>query len=209
MKRLVDICLAACLLVITCVCTPRAYAITLTFEGLIPAGAYYAPIANGYGGLNWENFRVLDTSTYTPFPSGYYYGTVSGTNVAYNSWADPASIMTINSDVPILVHSAYLTGAWHDGLYIKAEGYLGNVLKYTKTVTVSAYFPTLVSYEFGNVDEVVWSSWGGTPAPEYSRSGTQFAMDDLNYDFAPEPSSLLALLSGIGGLGGLVWRKRK
>ena len=35
-----------------------------------------------------------------------------------------------------------------------------------------------------------------------------FCVDDMTFDLVPEPSSLLALVAGLGGLGGMVWRRR-
>ena len=35
-----------------------------------------------------------------------------------------------------------------------------------------------------------------------------FCMDDMSVTPIPEPSSLLALLAGLGGFGGMIWRRR-
>ena len=192
-------------LVIACAGAIPAHAVTLTFEDLksicnttpFEYGYYNTVIQNGYGGLNWSNFMAIDAPQAYPV-SGYTNGRVSGDIVIYNGWADPASVL--QTTAPIVLHSAYLTGAWDDGLRVKADGYLGGVLKYTKTVTLSYYQPTFVNYGFNNVDRIEWSSLGGT----------HFAMDNLSYDIAPvpEPSSILTLLCGIGTLGGLVLRRR-
>ena len=191
------------MLVVICVCTVPVQAVTLDFEGI----GSYVPIPNGYGMLNWQNFWVVDPVREGLVPSGYVNGIVSGTHVAYNAFADPASILQTTS--PIVLHSTYLTGAWNNGLSIRADGYLGGILKYTKTVTVSAFDHTLVSYEFINVDRVQWTSWGGVNAG-FGGSGTHFAMDDLSYDAVPEPSSLLALAIGAGGLiGRFSFRSKK
>ena len=191
------------MLVVICVCTVPVQAVTLDFEGL--GSNVYIP--NGYGALNWTNFGVLDPVLDGAVPSGYVNGIISGTHVALNAYADPASVLQTTS--PIVLHSAYLTGAWNDGLNVRADGYLGGILTYTKTVTVSAFHPTLVSYEFGNVDRVQWTSWGGVDAGFPNGSGTHFAMDDLSYDAVPEPSSLLALGTGLMGFASLIGGKRR
>ena len=191
------------MLVVICVCTVPVQAVTLDFEGI----GSYVPIPNGYGMLNWQNFWVVDPVREGLVPSGYVNGIVSGTHVAYNAFADPASILQTTS--PIVLHSTYLTGAWNNGLSIRADGYLGGILKYTKTVTVSAFDHTLVSYEFINVDRVQWTSWGGVDAGFPNGSGTHFAMDDLSYDAVPEPSSLLALGTGLMGFASLIGGKRR
>jgi hypothetical protein len=65
----------------------------ITFDDL-PS---YSQISNGYAGLNWNNFYVLNTPDYGLNPSGYQNGTVSVPNVAFNAWGNPASISSTNS----------------------------------------------------------------------------------------------------------------
>ena len=61
-----------------------AAATRVTFDDLSPgpAGSYIA-IPNGYGGLQWSGFGVLNGTLTSP-PSGYQYGIVSPDNVAFN-----------------------------------------------------------------------------------------------------------------------------
>lgn len=198
---------------------PPVSAITLTFEDFkltcdssphppIPQAPYSCVITNGYSGMNWDNFNALDSilncNAAGHTTDGEVKGTVSGSICLFNPWGKPASILTT---APIVLHSAYLTGAWRDGMSLQADGYRAGALVYSKSIIVSAYSPTLVSYEFNNVDKVVWTSNGGTNAG-YGADGTQFAMDNLSYDLVPEPSSILALLCGIGGIGGVMLRKK-
>lgn len=204
-----------CIFTVITLHTSPANAVTLTFEDLQSLAAVanpwysYGKIAqapNGYGGLNWQNLWVLDVYTFTWSPtSGYRNGVVSGAMVANNSGGTPLSMLALST--PFTLHSAYLTGAWNNGLTVQAVGYRSNVQVYSKTVTVSALSPTMVSYDFANVDKITWSSSGGTNAG-LGGSGQLFAMDNLSYDFVPEPSSILSLLCGIGGMGGMMRRRK-
>src|SRR4051812_48082427 len=50
-------------------------------------------VSPGYGGLDWTNFGAIDS---TPVPlSGYFNGSVSGSHVAFNEFASPATIQAI------------------------------------------------------------------------------------------------------------------
>jgi hypothetical protein len=51
-----------------------------------------APVPDGYGGFDWENFWVLDAEAYGLVPSGYANGVVSPTYVAANASAMPAGL---------------------------------------------------------------------------------------------------------------------
>ena len=61
----------------------------ITFDDLADNGGGTA-ISNGYSGLDWDNFNVLNTASL--IPSGFVNGTVSTWNVAYNDQANPATI---------------------------------------------------------------------------------------------------------------------
>jgi hypothetical protein len=170
-----------------------------TYEGLSSG----APIPNGYAGLNWNNFSALDTTGFEP--SGYVNGVVSGTSVAYNGYGDPAAF----SDSAFTLNSAYFTAAWNDGLNILVQGYLNSTLVNSVDFTVNTSGPTLETFNW-LVDDVVFSSSGGTPHG-YGGGGEHFAMDDLTFNAAvPEPSAiiLLAIMLGMVGLMFRVVRKQ-
>ena len=72
------------------------------------------PIGNGYGGLNWNNWYVLDTSIYGNGVNGYAHGLVSSPNVAYNSFGGPATFSAASG--AFTLDSFYLTAAWNNNL---------------------------------------------------------------------------------------------
>jgi len=194
-------------------CAISASAVTVTFEDLKAradadnsfSDGHWIQVPSSYDGLGWSNFWVSDAATCAWNPCGYRYGEASGTMVAYNAGATPAWLDAISGSITL--HSAYLTGAWNDGLNVQIKGYRSGVLLYNTTVNVSAFHPTLVSLNYNGVDDVMFSSWGGTNAG-FGGSGEVFVMDNLSYDvYVPEPTSILALLCGIGSLAGIARRR--
>ena len=85
-----------------------AQAVTLTFEN-ITTGTCCAPIPNGYGGLNWQDFLLINGRDYkrntNPSPSGNYNGgynngRVSGEFVAFNNFGLQARFPGVRSISP-------------------------------------------------------------------------------------------------------------
>src|SRR5580700_1378124 len=89
-----------------------AAATTITFDDLGSVSSA-TPIPNGYAGFQWSNFDYLDSRT--AGPSGFQNGVVSPYNVAFNQGGAAAGF---SSATPFNFDSAYLTGAWNDGLQV-------------------------------------------------------------------------------------------
>ena len=161
-----------------------------TFDDL-PSGSFglVAPI---YDGEYWNNFDYAD-GTVPPYSnSGYGAGVVSPNNVVLN---DQGHVAQMSSPGYFDLVSAYLTGAWNDGLNVEVKGFVGITLLYDNTYTVNATGPTLVNFNYVGISRVEFSSFGGTPHPGYGLygSGEQFVMDNLTIEPMPEPSSALVL----------------
>jgi hypothetical protein len=135
---------------------------------------YIGDIPDAYNGFTWNNIGVVDGIT--SVGSGYNAGTVSPNNVSYNEYANPGSM---TSSTPFNLYSAYLTGAWNDGLQVEVQGYAQGKLIYDNTYTANSTSATLFTFNYLGVDEVDFSSSGGTQNPNYNFNGEQFLMDDV------------------------------
>ena len=191
-------------------CPSLISAQTITFDDLNPetlAGSPYpfdAPIPDGYAGLQWNNVWVLDVPQNLqadPAATGYKDGLVSGNNVAFNDRGNPASI----SGGAFNLNSAYLTAAWNNGLQVEVQGYVGATLTYDNTYTLNTTGPSLITFNYLDVDEVNFISSGGVNAG-LSGIGTEFAMDNMAISADPEPTSLA--YAGLGGLASLLTFRR-
>jgi hypothetical protein len=174
--------------------SPSAAATTITFDDLSDDGSG-TQIANGYQALNWTNWFVLNTPTFTSASgsNGFAAGTVSAPNVAFNGFGDTA----ITSDNIFTLTSAYLTAAWRDDLQVTMTGKLLGVTIHMATFSPSAIAPTLEVFNWDGIDEVNLFSTGGTQHPGYSGDGTEVAMDNLTINesvVVPEPRTLVILV---------------
>jgi hypothetical protein len=154
--------------------------ILITFDDLTGTEL---PVPAGYNNLTWNNFYYLDGLTYGS-ASGYTAGLESDPNDAYNGYGTNA---TITSTVPFGLASAYMTGAWNDGLQVEVQGYVGGSLTYDNTYTLNATAPTFVTFNYSGVTEVQFISSGGTVHSGYGGSGEQFVMDNVTVQFPPTP----------------------
>jgi hypothetical protein len=175
----------------------------VNFDDLPGAGSN---IPNGYQGLSWSNFwyenAVLGANELGT--NGYYYGMVSASNVAFNANGTPAEIDSSITNFNFL--SAYLTGAWNSNLNIEVEGFNGAQRIYDTIVVASATNPTPFTFNYLNIDRLYFSSYGGQVAFG-GLSETHFAMDDLMFEFIPEPSTFL--LAATGGVLLVVFLRRR
>jgi hypothetical protein len=169
--------------------SPQAQNLTaniLEYGNLNPMGMFddlanFAAVPNGYRGVNWNNFVALNGLTYVGNPSGYQAGVISRNNVAFNNFANPASI---SSPTPFNLFSGWATAAWNDNLTLEVKGYVNGLLTYDQTYTLSATTPQFITFNMINVTEVDFSSSGGT-SHGYGGGGTHFAIDDLTITTAP------------------------
>lgn len=176
-----------------------ALAETLTFDAF--TGSMNA---RTYGGFTWSNFSVINAATSN---SGYHNGMISGTNVAYNSFANPATFSRAN---PFTLNNAYFIGAWNDGLSIHVVGTGTGSTTYVKDFVVDSTSASNIVFNWSGLTSVRISSSGGTPHAGYSGAGAHFGMDNLTVNAAPvpEPETWALMLAGLAVVGAIARRRK-
>jgi hypothetical protein len=189
-------------------CANAVHATPITFDGLNGSGNGSA-ITNGYSGLNWTNFNVIDATQSSLTNTGY--DNSGATNVAHDVLGYKA---TISSPTGFTLNSGDFTAAYANNLTIIATATLaGSGLNQSNTFTVSATKPTtLETFSFsGPVTSVSFSSFYGPSSsiafPNNNAAKNIFAVDNLNITPVPEPETYGMMLAGLGLMGFMVRRK--
>jgi hypothetical protein len=174
----------------------------LTFENTNTTAEQ--PLTN-YGGLLWQNVQTMNTdwwvSTNNPI-NGYVAGAVSPPTVAWVPalGTSNTAVATISSATPFAFESASLTSAWNDNLQLQAIGYLNGQIVGSQSVTLNPSAPTMVNFNFPQVDTVRLAASGGTYDPAFPSPpnvlpasippSPQFVIDNVTIDqpgVTPEP----------------------
>jgi hypothetical protein len=125
-------------------------------------------------------------------------GMVSPPNVAFNcgghpGWPAVAEIDACGTDFTFL--SAYLTGQPGDTDEITIRGFRDSNVVYDVTKVVTDTNATLFTFDYVDIDRLVFSDFGYTPGSGYG--DRFFFMDNFMLEFIPEPSSLLLTILGV------------
>ena len=187
------------------------YSALLTFDDIHTSTNYsdnLGIITNGYQGLNWVNFFVINAPLDADqlVTNGYYYGMVSASNVAFNGFGNPSEIDSVGTSFNFI--GVYLTGAWNSNLNVEVQGFRGGSLMYDQIVVVAATNATLFTFDYMDIDRLYFNSFGGQNAGFPVGGGEQIAMDNLTFEFVPEPSSFLLTTAAALMLWPILRRKR-
>jgi formylglycine-generating enzyme len=195
-----------------------------TETGAYTLNGYDNPLVQRNPGAYW-----CLTSEDEWYKAAFYMG--GGTNVGYWDYSTQSDILPLATPTPGGANSANYNNAVGSttdvGAYLwSASAYGtfdqgGNVWEWNEAVQP----PLFDTYRRGlrggsfnrdgsqlrasDRDGGQTATGGGIPTREISGVGFRVAYIADGWQPVPEPSSLLALLTGIGGFGGLMWRRRQ
>jgi hypothetical protein len=210
--RLVSTTAIALSLIPLLIATIGARATLLKFDDL--SGPYTA-IPNGYGGLNWSDWWLLNVPGYCAAgycPSGYQQAVISQPNVAVEA-LDPFSgglaTSTFSSSTPFTLDSFYITAAWRDDLTVTVTGYNGDTQIHQSIFTVGTQSAGFEIFNWTGLTSVSLTPSGGTPHG-YGASDYEVAIDSMtiNGSVVLEPAPWVMMLVGFAGLGYAGFRRR-
>ncbi len=180
----------------------QAGLVTVTFDdleetGFTPVGSF---IPDGYVGLNWHDFGVIDPmSLGEPFEtSGYTNGIVSGSHVGYS--VDAGSTISFSGGA-FDFESAYLTAAWKNNVRVLITGYdAQKTAIYQDILFIDSDTTLLHTFNYVGINSLEIRSTGGVDAG-YGGFGSNVVYDNVTFSTpsvtVPEPISLSLFRIGI------------
>ncbi len=176
-----------------------------------------------YGGFNWSNSFVIDPTVYfggSGNAGGFHTAMQSPSWVMGNAGG---LAMTISRASAFNLSGGTFAAAWKSGLTLNAVGYLNGLQMYNQNYSLNWDVSQFLALNMSGVDQVVFTSSGGTDAPGFPGRNYSFAMDDLAFSNAipsiggdqgavsvvPEPMTMSLVGFGLLALGGVHARRRR
>ena len=149
----------------------------ITFDDITNSTTAGASVPNGYNGLNWGNFAVLDGDTFFNPRTGYKAGLVSHPYLAFDPWA--ADMNVANPNGTFTVNSFYSCAVWYDGdVTLRITGSKSGTALHTKSYLLSSVNKTLIELNWSDVDSVLLAS-----TCKICCNDKHFTMDNLSVIF--------------------------
>ncbi len=193
----------------------QAHANTLGFDSLSTGSGGVASIPDGYGGMQWLNMNVVNTSAAAFSGTNYMNAAVSGTNVA--TIADPSQLAGFGSHTSFTFGSAYFTDVNNmtgDALGTCCGGTVtvtGYALENDSLVQVdqtalptNPMGPTYWNFDWSNLNAVAFSYKAGQ-----NSIGDTLAIDNIDPSPSATPLPGAAWLMGSALVLGFLAMRRK
>jgi hypothetical protein len=178
-------------------------------------------IGNGYAGFNWDNAFVIDPVSWfgsTGAAAGFGSALQSSAYVMGNGGGNA---MTISGNQFNLLGGTFAS-AWRKGMTVSAIGSLGGAQKYSRTFLVDWDKSQYVGLNMFGVDNIVFTTSGGTVEGFDSHSNASFAVDNLVFEadgglgtlgdigiqVVPEPMTVSLMGFGLLAVGLAAKRRR-
>lgn len=139
-------------------------------------------IPNGYGGLNWVNAGIMNSTWERVFYgwNGYATALTSGIFVGFNAGAGQMS-MSVPIGQYFQLNSISLAAAWRNNLALTITATRSGAVIYRTVINLQVTSrTTLYTLKWSGIDKVTFESSGGTIYPNLAGTGTHFAFDDID-----------------------------
>jgi hypothetical protein len=179
-----------------------AFAGSQTFSINFEQYAGYTQITNQYAGQYATFTDALQLVA--PYYDYFDYPAHSGSGVITNDPLDPIQI-NFAASIPGAIAGVGLVTGWYtdpNGITVKAYNSTGGLIStFNGAGVIGSSLEFSISQAYGGIAYITISDNGGNPDSE--------TVDDISYEFIPEPNGLLVMCSGLLGAMGLLRLKAK